>query len=106
MKPSPRVVVRKSRNGTAGSNPLRSTDESMRTTGAIRDFQLRRSSEQLAGRNLYSITFPKGQVLPVHGFWSVTVYNGVHFFKPKPLKHFFLGTKNKNPKYNADGSLT
>jgi len=62
--------------------------------------------KQLAGHNLYSITFPKGQVPPVNGFWSVTLYNELHFFNPNPLKRYSLGTKNKTLKYNADGSLT
>ena len=62
--------------------------------------------KQLRGQNIYSITFPKGQLPPVKGFWSLTLYNEVHFFNPNPLKRFSLGTKNKNLKYNADGSLT
>ena len=36
----------------------------------------------------------------------MTLYNDVHFFNPNPLKRYSLGTKNKNLKYNADGSLT
>ena len=43
---------------------------------------------------------------PVKGFWSLTLYNDVHLFNPNPLKRYSLGTKNKNLKYNADGSLT
>jgi hypothetical protein len=62
--------------------------------------------QQLRGQNSYSITFPKGQLPPVKGFWSMTLYNDVHFFNPNPLKRSSLGTKNKNLKYNADGSLT
>jgi hypothetical protein len=62
--------------------------------------------EQLNGQNSYSITFPKGQVPPVKGFWSLTLYNEFHFFNPNPLKRYSLGTKNKDLKYNADGSLT
>jgi hypothetical protein len=62
--------------------------------------------KQLNGQNSYSITFPKGQLPPVKGFWSVTLYNAEHFFNPNPLKRYSLGTKNKNLKYNADGSLT
>jgi hypothetical protein len=62
--------------------------------------------KQLTGQNSYSITFPKGPLPPVKGFWSVTLYNEVHFFNPNPLQRFSLGTKNKNLKYNADGSLT
>jgi hypothetical protein len=34
------------------------------------------------------------------------LYNDVHFFNPNPLKRYSLGTKNKNLKYDADGSLT
>jgi len=37
--------------------------------------------EKLNGENLYSITFPKGQVPPVKGFWSVTLYNEFHLFE-------------------------
>jgi hypothetical protein len=36
----------------------------------------------------------------------VTLYNDVHLFHPNPLGRYSLGTKNKNLKYNADGSLT
>ena len=40
------------------------------------------------------------------GFWSMTLYNHEHFFHPNPLKRYSLGTKNKNLKKGADGSLT
>jgi len=62
--------------------------------------------KQLTGQNSYAITFAKGQVPPVQGFWSVTLYNDVHLFHPNALKRQSLGTKNKTLKYNADGSLT
>jgi hypothetical protein len=62
--------------------------------------------KQLNGQNAYAITFAKGQTPPVKGFWSVTLYNDVHFFNPNPLKRYSLGTKDKNLKYNTDGSLT
>jgi hypothetical protein len=42
----------------------------------------------------------------VNGFWSLTLYNEHHFFHPNDLKRYSLGTKNKNLKRNADGSLT
>jgi hypothetical protein len=61
---------------------------------------------QLDGKSLYSVTFPKGQVPPVDGFWSLTLYNQYHFFNPNSLQRFSLGTKNKTLQYNADGSLT
>jgi hypothetical protein len=34
------------------------------------------------------------------------LYNAEHFFYQNPLTRYALGTKNKNLKYNADGSLT
>jgi hypothetical protein len=52
------------------------------------------------------VTFPKGQLPPVKGFWSLTLYNAHHFFSPNEQKRYSLGTKNKTLKYNDDGSLT
>lgn len=40
------------------------------------------------------------------GFWSLTLYNSKHLFSPNELNRYSLGTKNKNLKYNEDGSLT
>ena len=62
------------------------------------------AGKQLNGQNAYTITFAK--VPPVKGFWSLTLYNDVHMFNPNALKRYSLGTKNKNLKHNADGSLT
>jgi len=62
--------------------------------------------QPLDGRNMYTVTFAKGQTPPVKGFWSLTLYNAEHFFNPNALKRYSLGTKNKTLKYNADGSLT
>jgi hypothetical protein len=61
---------------------------------------------RLNGANRYVVTFPKGQTPPVHGFWSLTLYNEHHFFAPNDLKRYSLGTKNKTLKQNSDGSLT
>jgi len=60
----------------------------------------------LEGKNSYSITFPAGELPPVQGFWSMTLYNEHHFFHPNDLKRYSLGTKNKGLQKNADGSLT
>jgi hypothetical protein len=62
--------------------------------------------KQLIGQNTYSITFAKGEAPPVHGFWSLTLYDAEHLFYPNDLKRYSLGTKDKTLKYNADGSLT
>jgi hypothetical protein len=61
---------------------------------------------RLNGASRYTITFAKGAVPPVKGFWSLTLYNQYHFFEPNDLGRYSLGTKNKNLQYNADGSLT
>jgi hypothetical protein len=61
---------------------------------------------RLNGKNSYTVTFAKGQVPPVRGFWSLTLYNEHHFFHPNDLKRYSLGTKNKTLQYDADGSLT
>ena len=62
--------------------------------------------KQLEGRNIYAITFAKGQVPPVKGFWSLTLYNDYHLLNPNLLGRYSLGTKNKKLMYNPDGSLT
>nr|WP_315597986.1 DUF1254 domain-containing protein [uncultured Cupriavidus sp.] len=61
---------------------------------------------RLNGANAYTITFPKGTLPPVNGFWSLTLYDAAHFFAPNEINRFSLGTKNKDLKFNADGSLT
>ncbi|MBU4564933.1 MAG: DUF1254 domain-containing protein [Desulfarculus sp.] len=63
------------------------------------------AGRQLHGKNLYTVTFPKGQVPPVKGFWSLTLYNDHHFFHPNALNRYSLGTKSKSLQYNQDGSL-
>ena len=69
---------------------------------AANDLQL----QPLVGKSSYEVTFPKGQLPPAKGFWSLTVYNPEHFFYPNALNRYALGTKNKTLKYNDDGSLT
>jgi hypothetical protein len=72
-------------------------------------YQLKEFDSQgahLNGNHQYTVTFPKAQLPPVKGFWSLTLYNEQKFFFPNPLNHFSLGTKNKSLKDNADGSLT
>jgi hypothetical protein len=78
-------------------------------TGAETQYNLRELDSEgkpLDGSSQYTVTFAKGQVPPVKGFWSLTLYNDVKFFHPNALNRFSLGTKNKTLKYAADGSLT
>jgi hypothetical protein len=90
------------RTGTAKSNMYDNLPEETKYIYTDNDSQ----GQQLSGQNSYAVTFAKGQTPPVRGFWSVTLYNEWHFFNPNPLGRYSLGTKNKNLKANADGSLT
>jgi hypothetical protein len=64
------------------------------------------SGGRLNGAKRYTVTFGKDLTPPVNGFWSLTLYNEHHFFVPNDLKRYSIGTKNRQMKYNADGSLT
>jgi hypothetical protein len=61
---------------------------------------------RLNGGNSYTVTFAKGALPPVKGFWSLTMYNEHHFFEPNKLVRYSLGTKNKDLQAGPDGSLT
>ncbi|MBV7413879.1 DUF1254 domain-containing protein [Aeromonas sp. sif2433] len=67
---------------------------------------LDKAGTRLNGQHGYSVTFAKGKLPPVQGFWSLTLYNAQHFFAPNDLKRYSIGTKNKSLQTNADGSLT
>lgn len=54
----------------------------------------------------YTVTFSKDGTPPVYGFWPLSIYDQHHFFIANPINRFSVGTKNKDLKYNADGSLT
>jgi hypothetical protein len=64
------------------------------------------TGQRLNGAHAYAVTFPKGKLPPVKGFWSVTLYNAHHFFAPNDIKRYSVGTKNRDLKLNDDGSLT
>ena len=39
--------------------------------------------------------FDKGQMPPVNGFWSLTMYDKDYFFVPNPLNRYTLSQRNK-----------
>ena len=61
---------------------------------------------RLNGNHATRSPIAAGKLPPVKGFWSLTLYNKHHFFEPNALKRYSLGTKNKDLRYGADGSLT
>jgi hypothetical protein len=62
--------------------------------------------ERLNAQHRYEVTFAAGQTPPVHGFWSLSIYNKHHFFIANAINRFSLGTKNKDLVLADDGSMT
>lgn len=55
------------------------------------------------GANKYVMRFPKGQLPPAQGFWSVTMYNAAYFFVENPINRYSISAR-ENLKSNPDGS--
>ena len=51
----------------------------------------------------YVMRFPKGQLPPARGFWSVTMYDANFFFVANPIDRYSISAR-QNLKANADGS--
>lgn len=56
------------------------------------------------GTKKYVMHYDKGQMPPVDGFWSLTMYNAEYFFVANPLNRYTLSARN-DLKKNADGSV-
>ncbi|MBZ6078077.1 DUF1254 domain-containing protein [Microvirga puerhi] len=56
------------------------------------------------GANKYVMRFAKGQLPPVEGFWSLTMYDGAYFFVPNPINRYSISAR-QNLKANPDGSV-
>ncbi|MBX3354266.1 MAG: DUF1254 domain-containing protein [Phycisphaeraceae bacterium] len=59
-------------------------------------------------KNRYTLTFPKGQLPPVHAFWSVTMYDAkTQLLINNPINRYLINSPMlPGMKTNADGSLT
>ncbi|HVE16824.1 MAG TPA: DUF1254 domain-containing protein [Chthoniobacterales bacterium] len=55
------------------------------------------------GAKKYVMHFPKGQLPPAKGFWSLTMYDAAYFFVPNPLNRYSISAR-QDLKANADGS--
>jgi len=62
------------------------------------------TGKPLNGANNYTLHFNKGEMPPVNGFWSLTMYDNDFFFYGNPLNRFTLSPRNKL-KTNPDGSV-
>jgi hypothetical protein len=56
------------------------------------------------GANKYVLRFAKGELPPVNGFWSITMYDKEYFFVPNPINRYAISQRNKL-KANPDGSV-
>jgi len=56
------------------------------------------------GANKYVVRFPKGQLPPAEGFWSLTMYDSGYFFVNNPLNRYSISAREKL-KSNPDGSV-
>ncbi len=63
-----------------------------------------KDGRQLTGDHRYVIHFPKEQLPPVAGFWSITMYDADGFQVANALNRFAIGDRDAL-RYNPDGSL-
>lgn len=57
------------------------------------------------GSKNYVMNFAKGQLPPVKGFWSLTMYDEDYFFVSNPIDRYSISPR-QHLKQNADGSVT
>jgi hypothetical protein len=62
----------------------------------------------LNGSQKYRLTFPAGQLPPLHplGFWSLTMYNESFLLVENPLNRYIIRPDQPDLAYSPDGSLT
>lgn len=57
-----------------------------------------------SGANKYMMHFPKGELPPAKGFWSLTMYDSGYFFVSNPINRYSISAR-QNLKPNPDGSV-
>ncbi|WP_018263982.1 DUF1254 domain-containing protein [Methylobacterium sp. WSM2598] len=62
------------------------------------------AGRQLSGTSKYVMRFPAGELPPVNGFWSLTMYDADYFFVENPLHRYTVSPRN-DLKLNPDGSV-
>jgi hypothetical protein len=56
------------------------------------------------GANNYVMHFPRGQLPPVRGFWSITMYDANFFFVANPINRYSISPR-QNLRHSPDGSI-
>jgi hypothetical protein len=63
--------------------------------------------QPLNGQQAYALHFGPGQLPPVNGFWSLTLYRRSDFFLVEnPISRYAIGDRTQGLHTNTDGSLT
>jgi hypothetical protein len=62
------------------------------------------AGQQYSGANRYVMHFAKGEMPPVNGFWSITMYDSEYFFVDNPLNRYNVSSRSKF-KPNPEGSV-
>jgi len=60
--------------------------------------------QRLDAASTYAIRFEKGQLPPVHAFWSLTVYDQHRYFADNPINRYALSGRD-DLMLNGDGSV-
>lgn len=62
------------------------------------------AGRKLNGASKYVMRFPAGELPPVDGFWSLTMYDADYFFVDNPINRYSVSPRN-DLKANPDGSV-
>ena len=60
--------------------------------------------KKYSGAHKYVAHFNKGEMPPVNGFWSITMYDKDYFFVPNAINRYTVSSRTKF-KTNPDGSV-
>ena len=60
--------------------------------------------QSYSGAKKYVMHFKKGELPPVNGFWSLTMYDAAYFFVPNALNRYTVSQRDKL-QTNPDGSV-
>ena len=86
------------------SSPRSGSAPTGRRTRSIRPRRRTRDGKAYDGANKYVMRFAKGQLPPVEGFWSLTMYDGDTSSSRTRLNRYSISAR-QNLKTNPDGSV-
>ncbi len=101
-------------DGGFGSDHLRRAAVALKYIGALESAEavypmayVDAEGRPLSGEHAYVLHFAPGQLPPVNGFWSLTMYDRRTFMLvPNDIGRFAIGDRTRGLAYGADGSLT